>query len=617
VAITIPIITDFNGRGTDKAIKQFQRMEGAGAKAGFAIRKAAIPAGIALAAVGAAILGGTKAALEDQKSSEQLARTIGKVTNATKSQVSGLEAYITKTERATNVTDMELRPALALLSTATGSLEKGQQGLALALDVAAGTGKPLAQVSEALSKAYAGNLRGLNALDPRMKELVKNGATADEAMQVLSKTFKGDAAAATKTAEGRMKGMSIAISEAQESIGHALLPAIEKVLPVILKFTRYLQDNPKVVMIAGAAIAGLAVGILALNVAMMILSANPVALIIAAVVVAVVALTVGIITLYKKSETFRKIVEGAWEGVQKAVEIVVNYLKGPVMAAWDTIKGVLEVIKGLISGDFSRVWEGLKTTIGGVLDGIKTTILAFPLLIGNAVLDIGKTIVSKIAEGVADLATKVWDKITGLPQALKNLAVGWVEGLTELGGRIITYMVKGVTGLGEKVWDHISGIPEFLKKKISGIAAAMKELGGEIVGFVVTGIENAASAVAGGLKTMLNGVISVVNKAINAVNKIRSGVNKISPFPDIPPIPNIDPIKLAKGGIVTQPTLALIGEAGPEAVIPLSGRNAGMGMGMTINVQAGLVANPDQIGQQIIEAIQKAQRRSGPVFAPA
>jgi hypothetical protein len=40
-------------------------------------------------------------------------------------------------------------------------------------------------------------------------------------------------------------------------------------------------------------------------------------------------------------------------------------------------------------------------------------------------------------------------------------------------------------------------------------------------------------------------------------------------------------------------------------------------MGMTINVQAGLVANPDQIGQQIIEAIQKAQRRSGPVFAPA
>jgi hypothetical protein len=69
------------------------------------------------------------------------------------------------------------------------------------------------------------------------------------------------------------------------------------------------------------------------------------------------------------------------------------------------------------------------------------------------------------------------------------------------------------------------------------------------------------------------------------------------------------------GGIVTRPTFALIGEAGPEAVIPLN-RAGGMG-NITINVQAGLVSSPDQVGQQIIEAIQSAQRRSGPVFAAA
>jgi SLT domain-containing protein len=71
---------------------------------------------------------------------------------------------------------------------------------------------------------------------------------------------------------------------------------------------------------------------------------------------------------------------------------------------------------------------------------------------------------------------------------------------------------------------------------------------------------------------------------------------------------------MATGGIVTSPTLALIGEAGPEAVIPLS--KAG-GMGMNITVNAGLVSTPDQVGQDIIAAIQKAQRRSGTVFAPA
>jgi hypothetical protein len=76
---------------------------------------------------------------------------------------------------------------------------------------------------------------------------------------------------------------------------------------------------------------------------------------------------------------------------------------------------------------------------------------------------------------------------------------------------------------------------------------------------------------------------------------------------------------LAEGGIVTGPTLAMIGEGrGPEAVIPLDRMGEfGMGGGMTITVNAGLVSTPDQIGQDIIAAIQKAQRRSGQVFAPA
>jgi len=78
----------------------------------------------------------------------------------------------------------------------------------------------------------------------------------------------------------------------------------------------------------------------------------------------------------------------------------------------------------------------------------------------------------------------------------------------------------------------------------------------------------------------------------------------------------------AAGGIVNRPTLALIGEAGPEAVVPLNRTRGngplGSGFGnVIINVEAGLVSTPDQIGQQIIEAIQRAQRRSGPAFMPA
>jgi predicted nucleic acid-binding Zn-ribbon protein len=78
--------------------------------------------------------------------------------------------------------------------------------------------------------------------------------------------------------------------------------------------------------------------------------------------------------------------------------------------------------------------------------------------------------------------------------------------------------------------------------------------------------------------------------------------------------------KLAKGGIVLGPTNALIGEAGPEAVIPLSGANSARGaMGSTINitVNAGIGTNGNQVGQQIVEAIKRYERSSGPVFSRA
>jgi hypothetical protein len=76
--------------------------------------------------------------------------------------------------------------------------------------------------------------------------------------------------------------------------------------------------------------------------------------------------------------------------------------------------------------------------------------------------------------------------------------------------------------------------------------------------------------------------------------------------------------KLGAGGIVLGATNALIGEAGPEAVIPLSGANSARGMmGSTVNitVNAGIGTNGNQVGAQIVEAIKRYERSSGPVFS--
>ena len=112
--------------------------------------------------------------------------------------------------------------------------------------------------------------------------------------------------------------------------------------------------------------------------------------------------------------------------------------------------------------------------------------------------------------------------------------------------------------------------------------------------------------------------IGAMQKLMDLLGSYKKGARGVPNLtrPGLPGgIDNNPATPFAKGGIVTRPTFALIGEAGPEAVIPLN-RAGGMG-GITINIEAGLVSTPDQVGQQIIEAIQRAQRRSGPAFAAA
>ena len=624
MGIVIPIITDFNGSGINKATKSFQQLETNGQRAAFAVKKAAVPAGIALVALAAGAIDAANAAMQDQAAQDQLTRSLDKTTNATDGAIASVDAFITSTSNATAVADDELRPALATLARGTGDLAKAQDGLKIALDVSAATGKPLATVSKALSAAYAGNATALGKLDPHVKAMIKNGASADEVIAAMSTRFKGDAAASADTAAGRMKGLGIAIDETKESIGAALMPIVNAVLPLLQRLGKWAQENSTVFVVFAGVIAGVAAAIVGTNIALAILALNPVVLTILAIVAAVALLALGFKLLWDRSRTFQDVLKGVWEAVQGYIEVVVDYLKGPVMAAWDIISGAIDAISALIRGDFGAAWEGLKTMIGGVVEWIKTTILALPILLLGYAKDIGMAIVNGIVNGVATLGETVWDKIKGVATYLLGAAAGWFESLNEIGGKVISWIVSGVTGLGADIWEKISGFVGFIKEKIGGVKDNIVGFGSSIFEWIGTGITSAANGLGGILIGAVNKVIGFLNLGVTGVNKAIGLLNKINPFDDIPNVPNIPEIAVPRGateGIVTRPTLALIGEAGPEAVIPLnrtpgSSPLGGMG-GMTINVQAGLVSTPDQIGQQIIEAIQNAQRRSGPVFASA
>lgn len=131
--------------------------------------KVAAAAFAAAAAAAAAYAGklaieGVKAAIEDEAAQKRLALALQNVTKATDSQIAAVEEQILKTSLATGVADDKLRPALQRLAVATGSVEKSQELLTLALDVSAATGKDVESVSLALAKAYDGNLGSLTRL---------------------------------------------------------------------------------------------------------------------------------------------------------------------------------------------------------------------------------------------------------------------------------------------------------------------------------------------------------------------------------------------------------------------------------------------------------------------
>ena len=247
------------------------------------------------------------------------------------------------------MSDDEARPALQSLIVATKDVTKAQDLLNVAIDISAGTGKDLATVSDALAKAYAGNMRGLQALSPELKAMIKDGASLEEVLATLETNFGGAGKAAADTAAGGMKKLGIAFNETKESIGTAFLPIFEKLLPVVQKFSAWAEKNPTLLAAVIAGMGILAVSILAVNAAMML---NPAV----AITAAVIALGVAVVMAYKKFEGFRSVVRSVVNGVLTYVEFMVNgwiTAVNLIIKAMNLIPGV--DIKELGSVSFGRM----------------------------------------------------------------------------------------------------------------------------------------------------------------------------------------------------------------------------------------------------------------------
>jgi hypothetical protein len=445
MAIVVPILTEYRPEGIDKFTRDLERAEGAGAKMKVGLQKAFLPASIALGALTVAAVDFAKAASEDQAAAERMAGSLKRTAGATDAQVASLEEWITAQGKALGVADSELRPALEKLAAASGSVEQAQRDAAIAMDLAAQSGVSTEVAAKAIAKAYDGSTGSLKKLLPGLDAATLKSGDMAAIMEELATKTGGAAAEFAGTAAGGMQRLTLAMDETKESLGAALLPAFERLMPILQGFATWAQENTGLILGIAAAVGVLAGGIVAANVAMKLyeagqaaikiatlgwqaaqwllnaaLTANPIGLVIVAI-----AAFIGVLVLaYNKVGWFRDFVDKAFALVKRAIDVVVKWFQETAWPILETVFGWIVDAIGVYIGVWKRafevakaavlvVWEWLRDTFGPGLERMWTAI--------TTALGLVKSSFETVFGAVRTAVSAAWDFIRPI---LEKIAAG-------------------------------------------------------------------------------------------------------------------------------------------------------------------------------------------------
>ena len=214
--------------GSKADTRGFKKADTAAAKLNKTLKNLAGTLGVAYGARAITVFGkaSVKAFAEDEKAALSLARTIQNLGLGFEAQGESVNKYISALEQQTGVLDDELRPALDRLLRSTLDIKKAQDLLNLSLDIAAGTGKSVTQVSQSLQKAYLGQTQAIGRLGVGLSKAELTGASFEDIQKRLTYLFAGQAKDAAESYAGQIDKLTIASNNAKETIGKGLVDAL-------------------------------------------------------------------------------------------------------------------------------------------------------------------------------------------------------------------------------------------------------------------------------------------------------------------------------------------------------------------------------------------------------
>ena len=633
MAINIPIVTAF----ADKGIKAAESAFGEFGKKGAII-------GAAFAAVSTAVVAGlglsVAAAADDQRSQELLEKQLYNTITASEKTTKATEDFVGQMELASGVADNQLRIALGNLVRSTGDLTTAQDLLGLSLDISTATGKDLETVSIALGKASNGQMTALQKLGIPLDEDIKKTKDFSKIQEVLDKQFGGASATAAETFGGQLDRLGTVWDNLTESIGYAvieneyvkdaldLLPdAADKAIKAFGEkglggALGVFVDNMGITG-AYAKRFGIAVALAYNNMAMDAYNA-------------LVLLTVGFVQLVPGFVAAGKKV--ADNQIKLGLELDANTyyiqdLKTAMVAEEKQTK-----INATESERYTQIAESMGVAAGkttGKIDGLGgAAAKANPKI---------KEMADKVKEASDALKDRLDDALETAKTSLSNAQTAFGDfGKSVSDSLNVAFSFKDAKDSGK---DSGKGFLEGLRTQVEGIQTYSKDVGSlltmglsqDALQAVLnaggeSGAAIAAELIKGGTAAIAetNALVQASKDAatiigLQAANQwYGAGVSNAQSYLD-----GVQAAFTAAQTALVAPGLTIGDIAGIGAtfdnsilgpsvtpITPIRPEQGGgiPGGGVSITVNAGLVSTPAQVGQDIIAAIQKAERVSGEVF---
>lgn len=371
------------------------------------------------------------------------------------------------------------------------------------------------------------------------------------------------------------------------------------------------------------------------------------------VITAYVAPVIGFIV-----ELLMRVLAPTLEYIGEVFRVLFNIVADIFGGIADFLKGVFDIITGILTSDMSKIFDGFTET-GDAIMSILSTIL-------TGLLDLTVAVLKVIWDTIVAIFQGIWDGIVAIFTPIGEwFAARWNDITT-----VLADVAKWFTDMFQKAWSGLTGIfanigtwfgerwndvttalanvatwfGNIFKTAYNAVTNAFSNIGsffsgvwstvksifvnaGQAVGSAVGGaFRSAVNAVLGTIENVVNGFVGMINGVIGMINKI--------PGVSLGSIGYVSLPRLARGGIVDSPTVAMIGEAGKEVVMPLEntgflqtmGRVVGgavvNALGGNLPQSGGFSGNGDiviqigghEFGRVAIQEINREQERAGQVL---